>query len=159
MTFNTTSFTKRALCGVAAGVFSLSLAAIPAHAQDNSYGDRSYDDGRYVQSSYDDDTVEGITVRPHHRVVGRSAIGAPIEEITASRVVSYRDLDLSTGNDRHILKARIEQAAQSACEELNNRADVLDSDSADCYHDAVRDGLSQVSYNSYESRGYEPRGW
>ena len=156
MTFNTVNLAKRALCGVAAGAFSLSLAAIPAHAQDSYYGDRSYDDGRYAQSSYDDEnTVEGITVRPHHRVVGRSAIGAPIEEITASRVVSYRDLDLSSDYDAHILKVRIERAAQSACDELSNRADVLDSDSSDCYHDAVRDGLSQVSYNI----GYEPRDW
>ena len=152
MTFDTTNFARRALCGVAAGAFSLGLSVLPAHAQDGSYQDR-YDDGSYAQANYDDDTVEGITVRPHR--TERSAIGAPIETITASRLVRYGDLDLNSDYDAHILKARIERAASSACDELNNRADVLDSDSDDCYRDAVRDARHQVADNT----GYEPAGW
>ena len=120
---------------------------LPTQAQDSYYGN-------YDRSAYDQDygTVEGLTVSPRRRVIGRSAIGAPIELVQASRVVSYRDLDLNSDYDAHVLKVRIERAAHSACDELSNRVDVIDADSNDCYHDAVRDGLDQVAYNI----GYEP---
>ena len=152
MTFNFL-IVRRALCGVAAGALSLGLATAPAHAQDDSYYD-GYNGDRSAQASYyDDNTVEGITVRPHRNE--RSAIGAPIETITASRVVSFRDLDLSSDYDAHILKVRIERAARSACDELDNSPGVLDQGSSDCYRDAVRDGLAQVADNT----GYELSGW
>ncbi|HEX7760247.1 MAG TPA: UrcA family protein [Caulobacteraceae bacterium] len=148
MTLNTMTLARRALCGVAAGAFSLGLAALPVHAQD-----RDYNNGYNLGGYYYDDTVAGVTVRPYRHE--RSAIGAPIDTITASRVVSYRDLDLSNAYDAHILKVRIERAARSACDELDNRPDVLDSGSPDCYRDAVSDGFAQVADNT----GYEIAGW
>ncbi len=148
MTFNTSSFARRALCGVAASVVGLGLSVLPAHAQDPYYHDSSYD------QDTDYTTLEGVTVSPP-RVIGRSAIGAPIELVQAHRVVTYRDLDLTSGYDAHILKVRIERAARSACDELSNRYDAYDGDGRDCYRDAVRDGMEQVAYNV----GYEPEGW
>lgn len=148
MTINTTAMIKRGVLGLAAGAFSLGLAAIPAHAQD---------DGYYGGSSYDDNytTADGVTVTaPRH--LGRSAIGAPIDLVSASRTVRYDDLDLDTGYGAHVLKARIERAARDACDQLDRDYPyAADGDGHDCYGDAVRDGLHDAAYQI----GYQPYDW
>jgi UrcA family protein len=142
MTLNTAALMKRGVMGLAAGAFSLGLAAVPAHAQD-SY----YDNG-------DSTTVDDLTVTaPRH--VGRSAIGADIDEVTASRVVDYRDLDVGTDWGAHELKARIQRAAASACDELDRDYPNTVDDGNDCYRDAVRHGLQDASYQI----GYRPYDW
>lgn len=152
MTINTTAMIKRGVMGLAAGAFSLGLAAIPAHAQDEGY----YDNG-YSSSSYDSDytTADGVTVTaPRH--LGRSAIGAPIDLVSASRTVRYDDIDVDTGYGAHVLKARIERAARAACDQLDrDYPDAADGDGHDCYADAVRDGLHDAAYQI----GYQPYDW
>ncbi len=155
MTINTIAMMKRGVMGLAAGA-SLGLAAIPAHAQDDSYYDSgyapaatsSYDDSRYVDE-------EGLTVTaPRH--IGRSAIGADIDEVSASRTVRYDDLDVDTGYGAHVLKVRIERAARDACDQLDRDYPyTADSDSHDCYSAAVRDGLHDAAYQI----GYTPNDW
>ena len=153
MTINTIAMMKRGAMGLAAAAFSLGLAAIPAHAQDDGY----YDNGYNSSSSYDDSytTTEGVTVTaPRH--VGRSEIGADIDLVSASRTVRYDDLDVGTGYGAHVLKARIEHAAREACDQLDrDYPDAADRDGRDCYSDAVRDGLHDAAYQI----GYEPSDW
>jgi UrcA family protein len=76
----------------------------------------------------------------------RSAIGAPIDVVSASRVVDTSDLDLSTGWGVDALHARVERAAADACEQLDNEPGYVpvDGDDADCQHRAVRDALAQT---------------
>lgn len=155
MTINTTAMIKRGVMGVAAGAFSLGLAAIPAaHAQDDGY----YDNGYSSSSSYDDNdytTTDGVTVTaPRH--LGRSAIGAPIDLVSASRSVRYDDLDVDSGYGAHVLKARIERAARDACDQLDrDYPNGVDGDGRDCYTDAVRNGLHDAAYQI----GYQPNDW
>ncbi|MBS0412063.1 MAG: UrcA family protein [Proteobacteria bacterium] len=141
MTINTAALIKRGLMGAAAGAFSLGLAAIPAHAQDTYYDN-------------DDQSVEGVTVTAP-REVGRSAIGAPIEAVSASRVVDYRDLDVGSDWGARELKVRIQRAAASACDQLDRDYPNTVDDGNDCYRDAVRHGLQDASYQI----GYRPYDW
>ena len=141
MTINSAALIKRGLVGAAAVAFNLGLAAIPADAQ-----------GAY--SDNDDQGVEGVTVTAP-RQVGRSAIGAPIEEVSASRVVDYRDLDVGSDWGARELKARIQRAAASACDQLDRDYPYTVDAGDDCYRDAVRNGLQDASYQI----GYRPYGW
>lgn len=69
--------------------------------------------------------IETVTVTAprivHQTIVtGRSSTtGAPIEETTISRVVSYADLDLAKAADADAFKARVEDAARDLCAELD----------------------------------------
>jgi UrcA family protein len=142
MTLRNNIVIRRALCVAAAGGMTLAMAGATAHAQD-----------RYGDAGYDQDSVEGVVVRPHG-AVGHSALGDH-DLVQASRVVAYRDLDLRSDRDAYILKTRIERAAHSACNELASRPEAQDEDSAFCYSDAVHDGMEKVAYTV----GYEPEGW
>ncbi|MGA0604010.1 UrcA family protein [Caulobacter sp. KR2-114] len=141
------SILGEALCGAAAGALALGLAVTPARAQDVRDGD----------------TVEGVVVAPYGAHTdghdGRANIGGPIEErpyqVSSARLVRYAELDLGSRRDAYRLKARIEDAARSACDQLGARPQAEDEDGAYCYADAVRDGMQQVTYDI----GYTPRGW
>jgi UrcA family protein len=67
---------------------------------------------------------EEITiVAPHlvqRKVVGRTAIGAPVEVISLPRPVSYADLDLTKPADADELRKRISETAKAACKQLDN---------------------------------------
>jgi UrcA family protein len=54
-----------------------------------------------------------------HWTVGRSGTGIPIEELSLSRTVDIRDLDLSRWDDVQTLNYRVRQAAFAACNELD----------------------------------------
>lgn len=53
-------------------------------------------------------------------VVGRSAIGAPIDRVTLTRRVSYADLDLTTYAGAMKLEKRVHTAARAACAQLDD---------------------------------------
>jgi UrcA family protein len=53
-------------------------------------------------------------------VVGRTTIGAPIDQLTVSRPVSYAGLDLANPADVKILDRRIQRTAQADCAELRD---------------------------------------
>jgi UrcA family protein len=112
----------------------------------------------YPPPAYNDDTpyAGGVTVTapPRHE---RTASGAEIDRVTASRVVDVSDLDLSTDWGVHELHARVERAAADACEELDNTPGLypVDSSDADCQHRAVHRAMASVpigadaDYNGY----------
>jgi UrcA family protein len=115
-------------CVLAASVRPLT----PAVAQDDYY---SSDSG-------------SITVTaPHHRQVGRSALGAPIIESEAAQTVDYSDLDLRTSYDRERLNHRVNVAAYEACAALDDAYGTADpslSEPRDCYADARARAQRQV---------------
>ncbi len=79
--------------------------------------------------------------------LGRSNSGAPIEQVSLSRTVPYRDLDLTRVNDVRILDDRIMFTAKEACEQLNKlypsaTYPILDAN-RDCYKDAVKEAMKQ----------------
>jgi UrcA family protein len=137
------SHVKRTLGVLAAGAISLGFVATPGHAQ-------SYNDD---VSSYQSDMGE-IVVRPPHRGRERSAIGAPIEDVYVSRAVPYDDLDLTTDDGADELRARVTQAAYSACEELDEFHPVAANDSPPCESTTTRDGLRKARYAIERARGW-----
>ena len=135
---------RTARCGAIVLAFTavgLTAAVNPARAQ-SGY---DYDYG----PSGDDVTV---TAPRYH---GRSAIGAPIEDVSTTRVVYFRDLDVDTPYGADRLKSRIQQAARSACDELDAMYPITDGDSPDCFRSAVEDARFQVM----DSLGHSPPGW
>jgi UrcA family protein len=130
-----------ALAALAAAALGLSsIGAAPAKAQGYRY----------------DSTVGEVVVHP--RALGRDpATGAPIDTVTASRYVNVADLDLDSPWGQRVARHRIERAASDACDYLDRHFVTLDSQSPDCYRQAVSDGLDQiedaVGHPIY--RGYE----
>ncbi|HEX4182423.1 MAG TPA: UrcA family protein [Caulobacteraceae bacterium] len=116
----------------AAAAFGLALAG-PAAAQP-------------YHSPYDDDpyTTSGITVTAPPSTERDAATGAPIEWVSASRVVRYDDLDLNRGWGVRELRARIARAARSACDELDNAYPITASDSPPCVRNAIRQAMYEV---------------
>lgn len=94
----------------------------------------------YAQGS----TVEGITVTAPRRVGRSSTTGAPIEEVSAQRVVSYNDLDLRSASGAAELDKRISTAANEACRELETRYPVGTPDAFTCAKQARAAAQSQV---------------
>ena len=163
MTF--TNFRGSMACAAAA----LGLAFAGAgHAQPyddgpSGYGPAPYDQPDYgppgyPPAAYNDDTpyAGGVTVTapPRHE---RSANGAEIDRVTASRVVDISDLDLSTHWGVHALHARVERAAADACQELDNTPGLypVDPSDTDCQQRAVHEAMASVpigvdaDYNGY----------
>jgi UrcA family protein len=140
------------LAGVALVALGLSLAAVPARAQDPTYDgpgyDRTYpsgDERGYDHASYRDGDGDEIIIRA--RPLGRSSTtGAPIERVTTSRVVDYRDLDIDSPWGARELHYRIEHAARDACEELDDRYPIGEPDVRDCVSEAVRDAEHDVPH-------------
>ena len=121
--------------GAAAAVATMALAAVPAVAQNTDY-ERGYaPDGVY--------TTEEMTVYAP-RTVGRSRIGAPIREVSTSRVVYMADLDLNASWGVRELRHRVDRAARDACDELDARFPITAEDSPDCFTTAVRNGMIEA---------------
>lgn len=135
-------WTALGAAALAAGALAASGAA---NAQPRGYYEYRAD---YVT------TPEGVTVYAPRRHE-RSAIGAPIEVVRASRVVYARDLNLSRPWGARVLRGRIERAAREACDELDWRFPITDDAPGDCYDGAVRGAMRQVAYRL----GYSPPGW
>lgn len=121
----------------AAASLALTLNVAPAHAQ------------TYYDNGDDAYTTSGVTVYAP-RIVGRSEIGAPIEETEASRVVRFDDLNLDTRWGAHVLRTRIERAANEACNELDQDYPVDAGDNPPCRQTAVDRAMDRVQ----EMTGY-----
>ena len=114
-----------------------------------------------AQTAYE--TREEITVyapHVHHRTIGRSAIGAPIEEISLSRGVDYSDLDLSRWDDVQLLDYRIRQAAYLACDELDHQYPeaLYPSSDSNCVARATNEGRAQARLAVAQWSAYPPLG-
>lgn len=80
--------------------------------------------------------VEGVRGR-------RSAIGAPVRDVIATRVVSFADISLTTDSGVTVLENRIREAARSACNELEQKHPIgADGDSPkECFDNAVNSAM------------------
>jgi UrcA family protein len=116
-----------------------------------------------AQTTYE--TREQITVTPpyvQHRTIGRSYTGAPIEELSLSRVVDLSDLDLSRWSDVQMLDSRVRQAAYSACNQLNREYpeslypsyQSSQSSDRDCVVRATNEGMAQARFAVAQWNGY-----
>ena|SRR5258708_7056726 len=81
-------------------------------------------------------------------VVGRTKIGAPIEQLTVSRPVSYAGLNLANPADVKVIDRRIRSVAQKDCAELRDQSPgSLDStiSGGHCVRSAERDARSSLN--------------
>jgi UrcA family protein len=90
-----------------------------------------------------DTTEEFVITAPRHHNY-RSAIGAPIEDVSLSETVRYDDLDLRTDWGIHKLHERISAKAQELCRRLDVTHPIAVSDSPPCYRTAM-DEASQLA--------------
>jgi UrcA family protein len=139
-------------CAVAALGLAFAAPAPLAIAQPD-YGQNGYDQNGYDQN--DSYTVGDIVVSPPRRAERSPTTGAPIEVVSTSRVVNYRDLDLSTPWGARELRARIERAASAACDELDALYPIAADDNPDCFKTTVRRALE----NSPIAYDYVYNGW
>ena len=101
---------------------------------------------------------EQVTVQDAPYTVQRQLLDRPFgsnismmreEKTTASKRVSYSDLDLSRDSDVVILKERAKMAAQDVCREANRRAGsplyLADERAPGCVADARKQALANVN--------------
>ena len=123
-----------------AAVAAVGLTALAGGASAQPYDDEDYG---YAPPTASADVI--VHARP--RSLGRdSATGAPIEWVSASRVVRYDDLDLSRRWGVREFRARVVHAAQDACTELDDNYLVTTPDDKVCVRSAVRRALHEVPY-------------
>jgi UrcA family protein len=109
-------------------------------------------------------TTEQMTIIApyvHHRTIGRSYTGAPVEELSLSRVVDYSDLDLSRWTDVQVLDDRVRQAAYAACYRLDREYPEslypsYQSSDRDCVARATNEGMAQARFVVAQANGYPP---
>ena len=87
-------------------------------------------------------TVEAGVV--NKTVVGHSDLGAPIEQVTLSRRVSFSDLDLATHSGAVALKKRVQEAARATCKQLDELYPLEEKNAPACIDKAVADSSRQV---------------
>jgi UrcA family protein len=90
--------------------------------------------------------MEVVTVEAVREIiVGKSAIGAPIKELTIRSRVSYADHDLTTAAGAETLEKRVRETAASSCKEI--KVDVpVDGWTVDrCIREATDDAMAQVA--------------
>ena len=66
------------------------------------------------------------------KVVGRTPVGAPVEEVTLTRHVAYADLDLTTYSGVTEFERRVHDAAATACKQLDELYPLTASESPAC---------------------------
>src|SRR5690606_35305438 len=84
-----------------------------------------------------DEIIVEAPWRVEREVVGRSASGAPIEEITLTRRIDISDLDLSQTADVGELETRIDDIASDSCDRLAEMFPLEDTDTRGCVDDAT----------------------
>jgi len=133
---------RAAVLAFAAG--GLVAAASPAGAQ-------LYPQPGYAADPY---SVDGVIIRGARPQARSATTGAPIEWVSLSRPVSYRDLDLRTAQGADVLAARIRHAARDACRELDRRHPIAAEGGAPCYPVAVADAYDQMRGAMARAAGY-----
>ena len=95
-------------------------------------------------SAADTQVTGEVTVqaeRPNANVVGRTASGIPVVLASVDYRVSYSDLDLSIASNAKVLKTRVQDAARSACADLER---LYPSGNGECSRKAVERATPQV---------------
>jgi UrcA family protein len=89
--------------------------------------------------------VEEITVEAERVIdAGQTPHGMPIREVTIRSKVSYSDLDLATDAGAGALEDRVEQAAKSACKEMNVKFPAAGSGEEVCVKEAVSGAMVEA---------------
>ena len=90
--------------------------------------------------------MEVVTVEAMREiVVGKTAIGATIRELSIRSRVSYADLDLTRPGDVATLEQRIEETARTTCKEIKVEMPAEGSTEARCVKEAIDDAMLQVA--------------
>ncbi len=85
-----------------------------------------------------------ITGERSSKIVGRSTIGAPIEELTLSRKVSFSDLDLTSSAGASELEKRVNETAKDLCAELDKLRPLEPATGRDCVKKTSEPALAQA---------------
>ena len=78
------------------------------------------------------------------RSTERSANGAPIDIISVTHRVSYKDIDISTKLGGQVLETRVKDSAKAACKEIDKLYPLNTSGSPECERTAVDKAMVQV---------------
>ena len=100
-----------------------------------------------VPAAHAADAPEGVVVTGSRVIteqVGRSSVGAPINQVSLSYKVSYADLDLKTADGTKKLDERVKTAADAACKELDRAFPLSTPDSGACAKSAVAGAKMKV---------------
>ena len=133
---------------LAAGTLGLILAASPAYATQNQ-------SGAGMTSGVASTVQESVHVVAPRPLANYDEIGAPIEDVSLSKAVSYRGLDLRTHSGAQTLRYRIRDTARDLCARLNFEYPVKTSDSPPCYRTAVKHAMHRANHVIREAR-YDP---
>ncbi|MFT3728767.1 MAG: UrcA family protein [Terricaulis sp.] len=83
----------------------------------------------------------------------RTSSGAPIETVTAQRVVETADLDLRYNKDVRELRARIRDNVADACREVETHVQTPLDTERDCIRAATNDAMAQADDLISTARG------
>jgi len=90
--------------------------------------------------------MEVVTVEAMREiVVGRTARGATIRELSIRSRVSYADLDLTKPADVTTLEQRVKETAQSTCREIKVDVPAEGSSVESCEKAAIDDAMQQIA--------------
>ena len=90
--------------------------------------------------------MEVVTVEAVREiVVGKTAIGAPIKELSIRSRVSYADLDLTTAAGLEALQKRVKDTATSTCKEIKVDVPAEGSTVEKCIKEAVDGAAPQIA--------------
>ena len=98
------------------------------------------------QTTVEDEVTVRASREARHQTVGRNYAGIPIEQVTLTREISYRDIDIHSPSGITTLRERIFTMARDACTELSNiyPVSVWASTNQECVTTAVTKALSQL---------------
>jgi len=130
---------KSSVIATVAAATALAAFAAPSFAQ-------TYYEPK--QPVYYDDSADIIVTAPgvtRYYTGRRTSSGAPIETVTAQRVVETGDLDLRYSNyDVRVLRQRIRDAAVDGCREVETHVLTPLDTNRDCIRAATNDAMAQA---------------
>lgn len=91
----------------------------------------------------DREVITVVAPRAIVKTVGRSTIGAPIEEVSLSLMVSYAGLDLTNPSDYAEVQKRINDTAAEACKQLDQMYPLEEPDKG-CAAKAADTGMTEL---------------
>lgn len=131
---------------LAAGACGLLISAASASAEDlgpGPYGNNgAYPNEPASGASQDVSGSTSVTVAvPPYRYPWPNKIGAPVENVSLSRLVRYDDLDLRSPEGVGALRSRIRLTARLACSDLDFFYPVSITSNQTCFSAAVDDAM------------------
>ncbi|HTT03696.1 MAG TPA: UrcA family protein [Steroidobacteraceae bacterium] len=131
---------------------ALTLSATAVLAQSATTRPLTPDSDSDVQNAAPSQTLtaDEVTVRAareaRHQDIGRDYAGIPVEQVTLTREVGYRDIDIHSPAGITTLRRRIDRTARDACAELTHIYPISSwtSSNQECVETAVNNALSQL---------------